>query len=98
VARVDADIAAIARASALPTHDVLKGGPAVNRATDRFLHDVFTAPLDNLTRNRLIDHAAAALAGSCTQCFQALEADRPVVTIHYGGGARAACESARPAP
>ena len=57
----------------------------INAATDRFLRDVATAPIPNLKRNRMIDHAAGALEGSCVQCFQALEAERPTVTIHYGG-------------
>ena len=67
---------------------------AVNHGTDRFMNDVFTLPIDNLTRNREIDHAAAALAGRCPQCFQALEANRPIVTIRFGKGSPAArCES-----
>ena len=78
------DTAAIRAAANLPTKDALKGNAAVNRATDRFLLDEETAPLDNLTRNRLIDYAAAALVGSCEQCFQALEADRPLVWIAHG--------------
>ncbi len=84
LARLEADLTAIKRAAALPAPDPLKGNAAINRATDRFLLHVETAPLDNLTRNRLIDHAAAALLGSCQQCFQALEADRPIVSIAHG--------------
>jgi hypothetical protein len=84
LARVEADVAAIKRAAALPGPDTLKGNPAINRATDRFLLHVETAPLDNLQRNRLIDHAAAALVGSCEQCFQALEAARPIPGIAHG--------------
>jgi hypothetical protein len=72
------------RAAALPAPDKLKGNAAINRATDRFLRDVQTAPIDNLKRNRLIDHAAALLLGSCSQCFQALEAERPIVSIAHG--------------
>ena len=86
--RLEADLASLERAAALPVHDSLKGGPAVNRATDAFLRDVALAPLDNLVRNRMIDHAAALLTGSCGQCFQALEAERPIVTIaHAHNGA-----------
>jgi hypothetical protein len=84
LARLDADIAAIKTAAALPAQDTLKGNVAVNRATDRFLLHVETAPVDNLRRNRLIDHAAAALVGSCQQCFQALEAARPIPSIAHG--------------
>lgn len=58
---------------------------AASRLTDRFLQDVDTAPIDNLTRNRMIDHAAAAVSALCPQCFQALEADRPIPTIAHSG-------------
>jgi hypothetical protein len=84
IAQLNADLAAIRKAAALPVTDSLKGGPEINRATDRFLLHVQTAPIDNLQRNRLIDHAAALLLGSCTQCFQALEAERPIVGIAHG--------------
>jgi len=84
LAQLNADLAAIKKAAAIPVKDSLKGGPEINRATDRFLLHVETAPIDNLQRNRLIDHAAAYLLGSCTQCFQALEAERPIVGIAHG--------------
>jgi hypothetical protein len=92
LARLDADLAALKKAAALPTKDPLHGNRAVNRATDRFLLHVLTAPIDNLVRNRMIDHAAALLHGSCEQCFQALEAERPIVGIahtHTGVACRA---------
>jgi hypothetical protein len=84
LARLNADLSAIRRAAKLPVTDALKGGPEINKATDRFLLHVETAPIDNLQRNRLIDHAAALLSGSCTQCFQALEAARPIPGIAHG--------------
>jgi hypothetical protein len=55
-----------------------------SRLTDRFLQEVDTAPIDSLTRNRMIDHAAAAVSALCPQCFQALEADRPIPAIASG--------------
>lgn len=86
--KLGADTRAIRAAANLPVTDPLKGNAAVGRATDRFLLDVDTAPIDNLARNRWIDLAAAALVGSCEQCFQALEAERPIVQIahapHHG--------------
>jgi hypothetical protein len=82
--RLQADLTALERAAALPAPDPLKGNAAVNRATDRFLLHVQTAPIDNLKRNRMIDHAAALLHGSCELCFQALEAQRPIVSIAHG--------------
>ena len=67
-----------------PTKDTLQGNHAINVATDRFLNDVALAPIGNLKRNRLIDHAMGTLSGSCEQCFQALEAARPVINIRLG--------------
>jgi hypothetical protein len=84
LARLEADIAALRRAARLPTANTLQGNHAVNVATDRFLNDVALAPIGNLRRNRLIDHAMGTLAGACEQCFQALEAARPVVNIRLG--------------
>jgi hypothetical protein len=76
IAKLNAGIAAIRRA---------RGNvAATNRATDRFLLAVATAPVTNLTRNRMIDHAVGALGGECEQCFQALEAARPIPNIRTG--------------
>ena len=91
LARLNADVKALRAAALKSTTSTLAGTPAVSRLTDRFLNDVNTAPIDNVARNRLIDHAAAALAGSCQQCFQALEADRPIPAIAHTG--RGSCTS-----
>ena len=82
--KLRADIRALRAAARLPTANTLQGNHAVNVATDRFLKDVALAPIGNLKRNRMIDHAAGTLAGACEQCFQALEAERPVVNIRRG--------------
>ena len=84
IAKLDADIAAMRRAARLPTKNTLLGNAAINRATDRFLNDVALAHITNLKRNRMIDHAAGTLAGACEQCFQALEAARPIPNIRLG--------------
>lgn len=76
IAKLDADIAAIRRARG--------NDAAISRTTDRFLLDVATAPVTNLKRNRMIDHAVGALGGECEQCFQALEAARPIPNIRTG--------------
>ena len=83
-AKLDADLTAIRRAAAKPTKNTLLGSAVINRATDRFLRDVELAHISNLERNRMIDHAAGSLAGTCEQCFQALEASRPVENIRRG--------------
>jgi len=84
LARLQDDIVAMRRAARMPTTDRLQGNHAINVATDRFLDHVALAPIPNLKRNRLIDHAMGTLAGACEQCFQALEAARPVVSIRFG--------------
>jgi hypothetical protein len=80
-------VAALKAAGRANVKDTLLGGPAANHATDRFLLDLGRAPIDNLTRNRLIDRAAAAIVSVCQQCFQALEAQRPIPTIAHEGTA-----------
>jgi hypothetical protein len=84
LATLQGDIAAMRRAAALPTKNTLLGNAAINQATDRFLNDVAVAHITNLKRNRMIDHAAGTLAGACEQCFQALEAARPIPNIRMG--------------
>jgi hypothetical protein len=84
MARLRADVAAIKRASNLPTTNRLDGNAAINKATDRFLLDVATAKIDNKRRNRMIDLAMGSLANQCEQCFQALEAGRPIPSLRYG--------------
>jgi hypothetical protein len=85
LARLRTDVAAIRAAARKPAKDTLNGNAAVNRATDRFLLDEGRAHVSLLVKNRMIDHAAAALVGSCQQCFQALEAERPIPSISHAG-------------
>jgi hypothetical protein len=75
LAKIDRDLSAMRRAST---------EAAMSTLTDQFLLHVGTAPLTNLQRNRLIDHAAAAVSIRCPQCFQALEAERPIPAIRAG--------------
>jgi hypothetical protein len=85
LARLHADLTALRASGRVEVKNTLLGGPAANHATDRFLLDLAHAPIDNLARNRLIDHAAAAVFAACQQCFQALEAERPIPTIAHEG-------------
>ena len=58
-----------------------KGTPALRRLTARFLGDYDrSSAIPRLRKNRMIDHAVGALAGACDQCFQQLEAIRPIVS------------------
>ena len=84
LAKIHRDIAALKAAYKLPVKDELKGDHAINVATDTFLNDVQLAPISNLQRNRLTDLAMAAIGTHCQQCFQALEANRPIPAIRAG--------------
>lgn len=84
LAKIHRDIAALSAAYKLPVKDKLLGNHAINVATDKFLNDEELAPISNLKRNRLIDLAMSAIGTHCQQCFQALEAGRPIPAIHAG--------------
>jgi hypothetical protein len=84
LAKIHRDIAALQAAYKLPVKDKLLGNHAINAATDRFLNDVQLAPISNLKRNRLTDLAMSAIGTHCQQCFQALEANRPIPSIRAG--------------
>jgi hypothetical protein len=76
--------AAQLRRMAAPLKKSLMGTPALQHATDRFLTHLTTSKLDNYYQNRLIDKAASAVAFACEQCFQMLEASRPIPAMQYG--------------
>ncbi len=80
-ARLFRDVALI-RAEARRTRtSSLKGTPALRRLTGRFISDYDrSSAIPRLRKNRMIDHAVGALAGTCDQCFQQLEAIRPIIT------------------
>jgi hypothetical protein len=78
-----ADTGAMRQAAAKSEHSSLKGDPAVRRATSSFIDDLDRSTIDNLSKNRVIDHAAAAVATVCEQCFQQLEAMRPIPAIAH---------------
>jgi hypothetical protein len=84
LARIHRDIAALKAAHKLPVKNELLGNKAINAATDKFLNHVELAPISNLQRNRLIDLAMSAIGTHCQQCFQALEAERPIPAIRAG--------------
>jgi len=80
-AHLYADVGAM-RAEAARVHGrSLLGTPALRRATGKFIEDLEGSRLSPKARNRMIDHAAGAVATSCDQCFQQLEAIRPIPQI-----------------
>jgi hypothetical protein len=79
--RLGIDVARM-RAEAAKVHrGTLLGTPGLRRWTARFIEDIQGSRLSPKARNREIDHAAAAVATSCEQCFQQLEAIRPIPQI-----------------
>jgi hypothetical protein len=59
------------------------GTPALQRTTSAFLDRLDRSSLEPKMKNRMIDFAASAAAGSCEQCFQMLEAARPIPEIAH---------------
>lgn len=78
---LDADVRAMRAAAAKVQRGTLLGTPALRRSTSRFIDDLGSSHLSPKARNREIDHGAAAVATSCGQCFQQLEAMRPIPQI-----------------
>jgi hypothetical protein len=83
LARAAHDVDAMKSAAAATPKRSLKGTPRLRRTTALFLQHMQTSPLESLTQNRLIDHAAAVVAFACEQCFQQLEANRPIPQIAH---------------
>jgi hypothetical protein len=83
LAQARADIAHLRKVTAPVHRSSLMGTPAIQAATGRFLDHLDRSPIPALQKNRLIDHAAAAVSGVCGQCFQMLEADRPIVELAH---------------
>jgi hypothetical protein len=80
--RIRRDIAALRSLSRRPGTAAVKA--AISNGTDRFLIDLGTSHIPLARQNRLIDFAAAAVVAECPQCFQALEAARPIPALAHG--------------
>jgi hypothetical protein len=83
LARAQADLAQLRKVTAPVHRSSLMGTPAIQAATGRFLEHLDTSSIPLRQRNRLIDHAAAAVSGVCGQCFQMLEAARPIPELAH---------------
>jgi hypothetical protein len=57
------------------------GTPRLQQLTTRFITDLKRSDVDIVSQNRIIDHAAAVAAPVCDQCWQMLEAERPIPAI-----------------
>jgi hypothetical protein len=74
---------AIRRAAAGSRNSTLNGDRRVRNTVSRFMDDLARSRIDDLSKNRAIDHAAAAAGTVCEQCFQELEAVRPIPAIAH---------------
>jgi hypothetical protein len=80
-ARLFRDVGLIRAEARRTSTSSLQGTPALRRLTARFIGDYDnSSAIPRLRKNRMIDHAVGALAGTCDQCFQQLEAIRPIVS------------------
>jgi hypothetical protein len=86
IRRLARDVARLRVLAAPIQKKTLDGTPALSAAVDRFLLDAADRDVPVRVRSRFIDRAAALVAPVCEQCFQALEASRPIA-----GGAKMAC-------
>jgi hypothetical protein len=86
IRRLNRDVARLRVLAAPIQTKTLDGTPALSRAVDRFLLDVADRDVPVHVRSRFIDHAASIVSPVCEQCFQALEASRPIA-----GGAKMSC-------
>jgi hypothetical protein len=77
------DVAAMRHEAQKVKRGTLLGTPGLRRATATFIEHLEKSHLTLKARNREIDHAAGAVATSCEQCFQQLEAIRPIPQIAH---------------
>jgi hypothetical protein len=75
------DIHAIKREAPHAKTGSRMGTPRLQRLTNHFLIDLKRSGVDIVSQNRIIDHAAGIAAPVCDQCWQMLEADRPIPAI-----------------
>jgi hypothetical protein len=85
--RLNADLRRLRAAAATIREHTQNGNARLSSALDRFELDVAGPALPVYERSDFIDHAAAIVSPVCEQCFQDLEANRPV-----GAGAKLPCD------
>ena len=83
VAKAQRDLAALRRLAKTQTGYTELGTTAMQNATGRYLDDLTNSKLDNYRINRMIDLGMSVAAAYCGQCFQMLEAARPIPAMKY---------------
>lgn len=83
LAKAMRDLAALRRVAKTQTKYTELGTVAMQNATGRYLDDLTNSKLDYYRVNRLIDLGVDAAGPFCGQCFQMLEAARPIPAMKY---------------
>ena len=83
LAKAQRDLAALRRLAKTQTGYTELGTTAMQNATGRYLDDLTNSKLDNYRINRMIDLGMSIAAAYCGQCFQMLEAARPIPAMKY---------------
>jgi hypothetical protein len=85
LAKAQRDLASLRRVAKTQKKYTELGTTAMQNATGRYLDDLTNSKLDHFRVNRLIDLGVAAAGPYCGQCFQMLEASRPIPAMKYEG-------------
>jgi hypothetical protein len=83
LARAQRDLAKLRTVASRQTRYTELGTSAMQLATGRYLDDLTTSKLGGIRVNRLIDLGAAVVSAYCGQCFQMLEASRPIPALAH---------------
>ena len=85
LAKAQRDLASLRQVAKKQTKYTELGTTAMQNATGRYLDDLTTSKLDHFRVNRLIDLGVSVAGPYCGQCFQMLEANRPIPAMKYEG-------------
>jgi hypothetical protein len=83
LARAQRDLAKLRTVASRQTRYTELGTTEMQLATGRYLDDLTTSRLGGIRVNRLIDLGAAVVSPYCGQCFQMLEASRPIPALAH---------------
>jgi hypothetical protein len=83
IAKANVDLAKLKAVAARQTRYTELGTKEMQAATGRFLDDLTNSKIDNYRVNRMIDLGVSTASPYCGQCFQMLEAARPIPAMKY---------------
>jgi hypothetical protein len=83
LARAQRDLAKLRAVAGRQKRYTELGTSEMQLATGRYLDDLTTSKLGGIRVNRLIDLGASVVSAYCGQCFQMLEANRPIPALAH---------------